>query len=611
MATRLGIELSPAACRIVEIEGGSAFRRRQRDTRVVSFSVLPPSGPETQAKLASLRERSAAVIVWGATSEHRQVMVTGGSHESMRAEAIDALTAAGLQTHGLLVDIAPPAGAPERGARRPVLVALASATEVSAALRPLRNAGIRLRTVATPAVALGSLARLRRALSVPGTIEAYVALESTDTCLALVRDGVLVAARERAWGYVDHTSPFNTPRRLGEVASRLAGDIGEFITTTGGSAANLGQVCVCGGLPELRSMTAPLVERLEVEVEPLDSLFGIDVTRLPEPADEFRERGAELRLAWAVAADWPPAVNLLRAPRRQVSETTLARAAVAAGIAAGLVLGWRVQQSAWWQSTASKPTARTASSAARGRASAPTPAARATAPVAASKPALPTAPPVAVSKSPVATAPPIAVTKTPPPIAAPPLGVNETAPSTSSPPLVANRSPATTAPTAAGSRSVPASSSLSRPPAATPPQAAVNGPPPARPRPAPEASAVPIVLPPAVPPLTAAPPRQSEPGAQQEPSVGRASGTQPPESTRARQGSPQARARRPTPSEVPLAFDAVLGTILYSPDRRLAIIDGRIVGPGDDVRGARVVDITPDAVLLRDAQGRLRRLPLR
>jgi len=55
----------------------------------------------------------------------------------------------------------------------------------------------------------------------------------------------------------------------------------------------------------------------------------------------------------------------------------------------------------------------------------------------------------------------------------------------------------------------------------------------------------------------------------------------------------------------------VLGTILYSPDRRLAIIDGRIVGPGDDVRGARVVDITPDAVLLRDAQGRLRRLPLR
>jgi hypothetical protein len=61
---------------------------------------------------------------------------------------------------------------------------------------------------------------------------------------------------------------------------------------------------------------------------------------------------------------------------------------------------------------------------------------------------------------------------------------------------------------------------------------------------------------------------------------------------------------------VALPFDAVLGTILYSPDRKLAIIDGRIVGPGDDVRGARVIDITPSAVLLRDAQGRLRRLAL-
>jgi hypothetical protein len=58
------------------------------------------------------------------------------------------------------------------------------------------------------------------------------------------------------------------------------------------------------------------------------------------------------------------------------------------------------------------------------------------------------------------------------------------------------------------------------------------------------------------------------------------------------------------------AFDAVLGTILYSSDRRLAIIDGRIVGPGDDVRGARIVEIDPASVLLRDGNGRLRRLTL-
>jgi hypothetical protein len=68
---------------------------------------------------------------------------------------------------------------------------------------------------------------------------------------------------------------------------------------------------------------------------------------------------------------------------------------------------------------------------------------------------------------------------------------------------------------------------------------------------------------------------------------------------------PRAEGRAPTGG-----FDAVLGTILYSSERRLAIIDGRIVGPGDEVRGARVVDIDAASVLLQDGSGRLRRLTL-
>lgn len=59
-----------------------------------------------------------------------------------------------------------------------------------------------------------------------------------------------------------------------------------------------------------------------------------------------------------------------------------------------------------------------------------------------------------------------------------------------------------------------------------------------------------------------------------------------------------------------MPFDAVLGTILYSPDRKLAIVDGRIVGIGDQVRGARITGITPVSVLLRDGHGRLRQLTL-
>jgi hypothetical protein len=59
-----------------------------------------------------------------------------------------------------------------------------------------------------------------------------------------------------------------------------------------------------------------------------------------------------------------------------------------------------------------------------------------------------------------------------------------------------------------------------------------------------------------------------------------------------------------------LPFDASLETILYSSERRFAIIDGRIVGVGDLVRGARIVEISPTAVMLRDGEGRLRRLAL-
>ena len=68
--------------------------------------------------------------------------------------------------------------------------------------------------------------------------------------------------------------------------------------------------------------------------------------------------------------------------------------------------------------------------------------------------------------------------------------------------------------------------------------------------------------------------------------------------------------RRPPPEEVPIPFEGTLGTILYGTDRKLAIVDGRIVQVGDDVRGARVIEITQNSVLFRDQQGRLRRLTL-
>ena len=530
MGTRVGIELSPTACRIVEVDDGPSWRRKRGETRVRSFAVLPPSGQELRERLQSLRRRRAAVVVWGARSEHRQVMVTAGSYEGMRAEAMASLAAAGLEMSGVWADIAPATPADDRAARRPVVVSMASASDVLEALQPLHEAGLRVRTVTTPAIALSSLARMRHALAVPGAIESYVAFDEQVTCIALVRKGVLLAARDLPWGFIDEDYAHREPRSRQDITAWLADAIGGFVADIGGSPADIGQVCVCGGLADLRSMSAALMERLDVEVEPLDSLFGIDAARLPAPADEFRERGAELRLAWVAAADWPPTINLLRARRRRASRTWLARAAVVAGAAAGLGGSWWLAE----RSLRPVPPMRMASTGpARGRGPAPLkpPAARVTpAPVAANKVPVVTSPLAVVNKAPVVTSP---------------LAVVNKAPATTSPPVPVMRAPMV----------VPSPVAVPKPPAVV-----------------------------AEKPAPVAPP--------------------------VRNAAAPARVKPAPPPEAAAPFDAVLGTILYSPDRRLAIIDNRIVGVGDEVRGARVTEITPGAVLLRDAQGRLRRLTL-
>jgi len=181
MATRLGIELTSVACRIIEIDTGSGWRRARAARPIVCGS--PVFRPEIGARLASYKGRAASVIVWGPYNAHRQVVVTQGTYESMRTDALESLSRAGVETRGVFVDIAPVGPSGDKAERRPVVVALAAATPIMSALQPIIDAGIRVRSVATPATALSSLARLRRSLDAPG-IEAYVAVEEDATCIA-------------------------------------------------------------------------------------------------------------------------------------------------------------------------------------------------------------------------------------------------------------------------------------------------------------------------------------------------------------------------------------------------------------------------------------------
>jgi hypothetical protein len=511
MPVRLGIELSPVACRIVELDVGRGFGLDGSDTRVRSFARLPRESVATRLRLSKLRRQPAGVVVWGLQADHRQIAVQHGSLRAMRRQAVAALRNAGVETRGRVADIAPVPPIVKGTAARSVIVAFAPAQALAAVTRWLTDEGVRVQSIVTPALALMSLARLRRASA--GLIDGYVALEETSTAVVLVRDGTLLAASELEWGYQDQRG---RTRTRGEIARQLADQIEVFLTACGARLDAVSQLCICGGLPELRSMTIALMEQLDVEVEPLDSLFAIDAEKLAALDHEFRDYTAELRMALAAAADWPSPVNLLRERKRRHTRTVLTRAAVVAGAATGVGVAWQIQRSDLWRSPATPPSrisARAANPAAP-REETPGPVRRptATSPTAASPQTAPFVPPAAVK--------------------APAFEVPQTS--------VVRAEPAPVVP-----RSV----------------------------------APPAVQPPAVQPTAAN---------QLQPVAARRTATREP--------------------ETPLPFDAALGTILYAPERKLAIIDGRIVQPGDDVRGARVVDITPTSVLLRDGQGRLRRL---
>ena len=577
MATRLGIELSAAACRLIEIDGRLRPGALDRPPRVRSFAVLPPSGSDTEAMLASLKGREAAVVVWGPASEHRQVVVTGASYESMRREAIGVLGVVGVRTSGALVDIAPVPGA--TSGRRPVVVALAASDEMIEAVKPLRAAGIKIRSLATPAMALASMAFMRRGVAAPNLAEAYIAVEEMATCIALMKDGALAIARELPWGYVDD----GALRPLEDIATRLASEIRQYLDAVGVPEA--GQVCICGGVPDLRTMSAMLTERMDVEVEPLDTLFGIDESRLPEPSDDFRDRVAELRPAWAAAADWPPHLNLLRGRHRARSKRFLAAAAIVAGVAAGVGAAWVTAHSG---SAVTKPAPRGAMAQAPNNARGaprsavpPQPVAPVPfvgpQPVTSSTPAAPKPAPLLTSRSLVTRASAVTGVVRPPQPALTPTF------------LAALQFGTESTPSRVRPGSIP-TSSLTPFPA---PRQAVVPPPPVIARPTPP------------PPVIA----RREPQTPKAPDLVEAPQTL---------TAPQAAKPNPSPRPAPrnmkvepvLPFDASLETILYSPDRKLAIIDSRIVGVGDLVKGARIVEITPTAVMLRDGGGRLRRLTL-
>ena len=535
--SRVGIDLSATRCHLIEVRSAGRLPRwsgvtRANETRVVSFETIPygwsDPGPVSAALRRWLGDRKrgrytgfprrlwrpsagtvlgtspprrgsrAAVTVWGLSSAHRLMVLPAAAPSELAGLA--QREAAGdvplLQQTEVIsgIHVGASRGFSTTAARCEVSFAAASAPEIRARIQPLIDAGFVIETVTTPPLALSSIARLRRG-TVPGAAVALLALGSTVSALAIVRDGLLLLAREMPWGYEAFGGPFAEREQL---VAKLAAELRRsFLFFKQSNRTEIGQVMLCGDAPELRAFTAPLIMALDLEVETLDSLEGIDAAALPEPAEVFRERVANFRLAWAVVADTQPPINLIPAEIAARQKSTrpkiqLIGAAAAAAVIFGLI-GF-----AYFNRMA-RPTGHPSAGAALA-----------------------------------------APARRPPELSIP-------APK----PRSAESNSASVQPFEPGER----------------------------------------VLPPTIDESSAAVRPLRPPSSARPPGAGTAS-----------------RIEKPV---APAVTDPVVRSILYSAERRVALIDNRIVGIGDQVNAGRIVEIEPGAVVIETPRGERRRFILR
>jgi Tfp pilus assembly PilM family ATPase/Tfp pilus assembly protein PilN len=350
MAGRVGIELTGSRCTLIQVQ--PSRRPAATGSRVSAFRSLSYDAANPASLTAALRELRASkrfahrarVVLWGVRSAHHVMRLPPTSAADLdtiaQGEARRVLPI--LQEGEFATDVWTAA---RRGTEREVVFAAASAPDVHERLGPILEAGFSVSAVLTPPIALAALDQFRAATT-PDLVAAYVAVNRETTCLAIVRRGVLLFSREipGAFGAAGGAD-------RGEATTRLATELKRSFlffsqrgperdsrvgTPEAGERLDIQQIILCGDCPDLRALTAPLIYALDIDVETLDSLEGFDAQALPEPASEFRDHVAEMRLAWVAAAVAQPPVNLLPSQARARQEARRFVRTLAAGLAAAL-----------------------------------------------------------------------------------------------------------------------------------------------------------------------------------------------------------------------------------------------------------------------------------
>jgi Tfp pilus assembly PilM family ATPase len=330
------------------VDAESSGRRRKGEPapfRVHQFASIThlDNAQSLTAELKALAEsgsysRKAWVNLWDVRSSHQYLLLPSAPESELEARARHhAASVLGMNAVDVTVAMSfgGTRGEPGHHPKREVSFFGAGSQDIRACLRPIVDAGFVVEGVTTPCGALWSQARLRRA-SMPGEVHAHVVLGVSQSALGIFSDGSLLYARDLDWGYAASSADTPVADDREVLANRLATELRRsFLYLKQYWEQDVSQVLICGDMPEIRSLTAPLIERLNIEVETLDTLEGIDTATLP---DGFAERASTLRLASSIAVQ-PPPVNLLPVEVTAIRTNLLGRRIVAGGAAAAIVLG--------------------------------------------------------------------------------------------------------------------------------------------------------------------------------------------------------------------------------------------------------------------------------
>jgi hypothetical protein len=182
-------------------------------------------------------------------------------------------------------------------------------------LAPLTAAGFSVERVVTPCNALGALARLRSPRGDGSTC--WLAINRGGVAVIVVRPGKLLYSHSFGWD--SSVGAIGSQARLLQrysLVAHLSPEVKRAMAVARKAGTPVQAVVTCGNLPDLRGLTMPLIEELDVEVETLDSLEGLVVD--PKVAEKLAATAPALRLACAAVTarstrPWDPTKKQLHA----------------------------------------------------------------------------------------------------------------------------------------------------------------------------------------------------------------------------------------------------------------------------------------------------------